>query len=164
MFSGDSLKRWPSAKRAAEGVSWVPDSCDIVLCCRGSAPQAGGYRWKFADPRPKIDSADVDELLSVDAKCVILKVNPKKKPSKSHDLYEGYKTANSLKEMLSKGGRRGDIAYDIAHGWITLLDPELARRFNVLIPDANQPGPKQPAGAGAPKKKGTAPPLSTAGP
>lgn len=31
--------------------------------------------------------------------------------------------------MLALGGRRGDISYDIAHGWIKFKDPELARRF-----------------------------------
>jgi len=49
----------------------------------------------------------------------IQKDNPKKAGTKSADLYDQYKGAGTVKEMLSLGGRRGDVSYDIAHGWIT---------------------------------------------
>lgn len=45
-------------------------------------------------------------------------------------LYEAYKKAGTLREMLALGGRRADISYDLGHGWITFEDPELARRFS----------------------------------
>ena len=49
----------------------------------------------------------------------IQKDNPKKAGTKSAELYDLYKFATTVKEMLALGGRRGDVAYDIAHGWIT---------------------------------------------
>jgi len=67
--------------------------------------------------------------IGCNAEIIIQKTNPKRKPSKSHDLYEQYKSATTVREMLALGGRRGDISYDIAHGWIKFKDPELNRRF-----------------------------------
>ena len=163
----EKLARWPSAKKASESLPSVADSADVIACCRGQQPQAGGYKWRFADPRPKVDAADIDErvarvaslgpaflpavpggrardvpvlvvtgppsrLITMDYAIEIQKDNPKKAGTKSADLYEAYKVATSIKEMLSLGGRRGDIAYDIGHGWITFPDPELARRFSGL--------------------------------
>ena len=85
--------------------------------------------WRFVESGTRIDANDVDELLSLNAEIIIQKTNPKRKPSKSHDLFEQYKFANNVKEMLSLGGRRGDVSYDIAHGWIKFKDPDLERRF-----------------------------------
>lgn len=37
-------------------------------------------------------------------------VNPKRAGTKSHNLYELYKKAKTVREMLSLGGRRADIS------------------------------------------------------
>lgn len=115
----EKIARWQSARKAAESLHSVGDPADIIACCRGQAPQAGGYKWRFADPRPKVDAADIDELIQMDYAIEIQKDNPKKAGTKSADLYDQYKGAGTVKEMLSLGGRRGDVSYDIAHGWIT---------------------------------------------
>jgi hypothetical protein len=47
---------------------------------------------------------------------------------RSHELYDKYKVARTVREMLALGGRRGDVAYDVSHGWITFVDPDIARR------------------------------------
>ncbi|KAJ8613412.1 hypothetical protein CTAYLR_002274 [Chrysophaeum taylorii] len=85
----------------------------IIACCRGMTPQAGGYGWRFAEARTKIDMADVDELLSVNATVMIQQANPKRPGTKSHALYEKYKKATTLREMLTLGGRRPDISWVI---------------------------------------------------
>mmetsp|Transcript_13333 Transcript_13333/g.45626 ORF Transcript_13333/g.45626 Transcript_13333/m.45626 type:complete len:279 (+) Transcript_13333:78-914(+) len=125
----EKIARWQSARKAAESLHSVGDPADIIACCRGQAPQAGGYKWRFADPRPKVDAADIDEMIQMDYAIEIQKDNPKKAGTKSADLYDQYKGAGTVKEMLSLGGRRGDVSYDIAHGWITFPDAELNRRF-----------------------------------
>ena len=58
-------------------------------------------------------------MIQMDYAIEIQKDNPKKAGTKSADLYDQYKGAGTVKEMLSLGGRRGDVSYDIAHGWIT---------------------------------------------
>jgi len=140
------IARWPSSKRASEKLTWILGPEDIVACCRGMTPQAGGYAWRFAEGgKHKIDAADVDELLGTNARITFQQDNPKRHGTKSHNLYETYKKAKTLKEMLSLGGRRADISYDLAHGWIQFDDPELARRFAVAkAAEAKQPDGKKP--------------------
>ena len=41
-----------------------------------------------------------------------------------------YKGAESIRDMLALGARRADIPYDISHGWVTLVDPTLQKRFS----------------------------------
>lgn len=63
--SRESVARFPTARKACEGLRWISGPEDIVACCRGMTPQAGGFAWRFAEAATKIDSADVDELLSM---------------------------------------------------------------------------------------------------
>jgi hypothetical protein len=42
--------------------------------------------------------------------------------------------------MLALGARRADIPYDISHGWVTLVDPTLQKRFSPP-PTAAAPDP-----------------------
>ena len=42
--------------------------------------------------------------------------------------------------MLALGGRRGDVSYDISHGWIEFEDPGLQLRFTGA-PAALAPAP-----------------------
>ena len=55
---------------------------------------------------------------------------PKKAGTKSALLYDQYKGAESIRDMLALGARRADIPYDISHGWVTLVDPTLQKRFS----------------------------------
>jgi len=60
----EAMSRWPTARRACEAFTWIPDPADIVACCRGQIPQAGGYKWRFTETGARVDANDVDELLS----------------------------------------------------------------------------------------------------
>ncbi|KAJ1447037.1 hypothetical protein M885DRAFT_544299 [Pelagophyceae sp. CCMP2097] len=125
------ITRFPNARKAAEGIAWLPDCADVVACCRGAVPEAAGYKWRWAEQRQKIDSADIDGLLAANVAIKIQFHNPKRPATKSHELYDKYKVARTVREMLALGGRRGDVAYDVSHGWITFVDPDIARRYAV---------------------------------
>ena len=134
--TGLEVGRFISAKRAVEALPTVSDPQEIISCCRRQAPQAGGYGWQFAAPRPKLDAADVQELIDGNYAILCQQRNPKKAGTKSALLYDQYKGAECVRDLLSLGARRADIPYDISHGWITLVDPEMQKRFS----------PKQGAG------------------
>ena len=101
---------------------------------------AGGYKWTFAAPRPKLDAADVQELIDGNYAIQIQQRNPKKAGTKSALLYDQYKGAENIRDMLALGARRADIPYDISHGWVTLVDPTLQKRFSPP-PTAAAPDP-----------------------
>lgn len=132
----EPMARFPTARRACEQLPWVPGPEDVVNCCRGFQPQAGGFKWRFAEPRGKLDGNDVNELLAGGAIIAFQQTNPKKAGTKSADLYDKYKSATTFREMLNLGGRRADISYDLTHGWIAFEDPEMARRFGCAVADS----------------------------
>ena len=37
-------------------------------------------------------------------------------------MYEGYKTARTIREIIKLGGRTADIQNDLQQGYVTLLD------------------------------------------
>ena len=45
--------------------------------------------------------------------------------------------------MLALGGRRGDVSYDISHGWVEFDDPGLQLRY-CGAPAAMAPLPEEP--------------------
>jgi len=46
--------------------------------------------------------------------------NPKRKPSKSFDRFDLYKTGMTVAEYIAAGGVAGDIMHDVNKGHITL--------------------------------------------
>jgi len=96
---------------------------------------------RYAEPAPQpAPQQSCRRLIRLDARIRIQRVNPKKPGTKSADLYDLYKGASSVREMLSLGGRRGDVSYDISHGWIEFEDPGLQLRFTGA-PAALAPAP-----------------------
>ena len=148
--TGAAIGRFANAKKAAEACPWIPEPADVVSCCRGVAPEAGGFKWRFAlEQRPRIEASDVTDILNENVAITIQAQNPKKPKTVSHDLYEKYKTAKTVREMLALGGRRADVSYDIAHGWITFDDDAVAKRYAVRTtvqpPDGGNAPPPAPA-------------------
>ena len=84
------------------------DPQEVLACCKGTVEQAGGYKWTFAAPRPKLDAADVQELIDGNYAIQIQQRNPKKAGTKSALLYDQYKGAESIRDMLALGARRAD--------------------------------------------------------
>jgi hypothetical protein len=48
-------------------------------------------------------------------------INPKQPKTKSHQLYEQYKSATNLDEFLDSGGRYADIPWDSFHGYLKVF-------------------------------------------
>ena len=61
----------------------------------------------------------------VNAKIAVLQVNPKLKDTHSFDLYEKYKAAKTINELLTLGSRRADVQHDMGRGFLTPLDKAL---------------------------------------
>ena len=138
--SGALIAQFVSARRAVDNVPSLNDPQEVLACCKGTVESAGGYKWTFAAPRPKLDAADVQELIDGNYAIQIQQRNPKKAGTKSALLYDQYKGAESIRDMLALGARRADIPYDISHGWVTLVDPTLQKRFSPP-PTAAAPDP-----------------------
>ena len=71
--------------------------------------------------------------------------NPKK--GKSAARYESYKRAATALEYVQLGGTKADLKYDIARGFVVVVEPNVAR-------DRDDPGATAPAPAtdvGAPE-------------
>ena len=128
--SGALIAQFVSARRAVDNVPSLTDPQEVLQCCKGAVESAGGYKWTFAAPRPKLDASDVQELIDGNYAIQIQQRNPKKAGTKSALLYDQYKGAESIRDMLALGARRADIPYDISHGWVTLVDPTLQKRFS----------------------------------
>ena len=47
--------------------------------------------------------------------------NPKR--GASGERFKKYMAATTAAEFLALGGTRADLKYDIARGWVTVLDP-----------------------------------------
>ena len=90
----------------------------------------------------------MQELIDGNYAIQIQQRNPKKAGTKSALLYDQYKGAeraapSSIRDMLATRRRHGraDIPYRrISHGWVTLVDPTLQKRFSPP-PTAAAPDP-----------------------
>ena len=86
-------------------------------------------------PRPRPGAAPpplsalLDHLITIDAPCAVDPRNPKLPGSRVHALYERYRSATTIKEMLRLGARRGDIFNDVARGYTSLTTPLHARQY-----------------------------------
>jgi len=69
-------------------------------------------------------STALDQLLDIRAPVLVLNRNPKQKGSKAYNLYENYKKATTIDEIIQLGGRRGDIFNDLNRGYCKLLKSE----------------------------------------
>ena len=77
-----------------------------------------------AKPTKKKASAtgeDVGSLVKRGARIAVVQKNPKR--GASGERFEKYMAATTADEFLELGGTRADLKYDIARGWVTVLDP-----------------------------------------
>jgi hypothetical protein len=65
----------------------------------------------------------VDRCLAANAVLTVQQRNPK--TGKSSVLYDQYKRAASVNQVLNLGGRKADIQNDLQRGYMVLQDPEL---------------------------------------
>ena len=89
--TGNLIAQFVSARRAVDNVPSLSDPQEVLQCCKGAVESAGGYKWTFAAPRPKLDASDVQELIDGNYAIQIQQRNPKKAGTKSALLYDQYK-------------------------------------------------------------------------
>ncbi len=118
-------------KLAAEmGCELPPDVEEKKPRKKSKKASDGGKR-----PRPRPGAAPpplsalLDHLITMDAPCSVDPRNPKLPGSRVHALYERYRSATTIKEMLRLGARRGDIFNDVARGYTSLTTPLHARQY-----------------------------------
>lgn len=84
--------------------------------------------FKFEGPLEggaKLPMAFIDHMLQRNARCALEQRNPKKEGTKSRVLYESYKAACTIGEIVELGGRKADIQFDLQRGYVTLLDDDM---------------------------------------
>ena len=86
--TGSLIAQFVSARRAVDNVPSLTDPQEVLQCCKGAVESAGGYKWTFAAPRPKLDASDVQELIDGNNAIQIQQRNPKKARTKSALLYD----------------------------------------------------------------------------
>ena len=64
---------------------------------------------------------DAKSLVARAARIAVVRKNPKR--GASGERFKKYMAATTAKEFLELGGTRADLKYDIARGWVTVLDP-----------------------------------------
>ena len=64
---------------------------------------------------------DAKSLVARAAPIAVVQKNPKR--GASGERFKKYMAATTAKEFLELGGTRADLKYDIARGWVTVLDP-----------------------------------------
>ena len=64
---------------------------------------------------------DAKSLVDRAAPIAVVQKNPKR--GASGERFKKYMAATTAKEFLELGGTRADLKYDIARGWVTVLDP-----------------------------------------
>ena len=64
---------------------------------------------------------DAKSLVDRAAPIAVVQKNPKR--GASGKRFDKYMAATTAKEFLELGGTRADLKYDIARGWVTVLDP-----------------------------------------
>jgi len=121
-------------KLAAEMGCELPPEMEEKKPRKKSASRKTSDGGKRPRPRPGAAppplSALLDHLINIDAPCSVDQRNPKLPGSRVHALYERYRSATTIKEMLRLGARRGDIFNDIARGYTSLTTPLHARQYS----------------------------------
>ena len=84
------------------------------------------HRWSSAaKPTAKKKASatgeDAKSLVARAAPVAVARKNPKR--GASGERFEKYMAATTAAEFLALGGTRADLKYDIARGWVTVLDP-----------------------------------------
>lgn len=97
----------------------------MVSAMHGAEPR----RRAPAEPRKrsdaKIPARLVLKLIQVNAAVEFVDSNPKRPGTKSHDLFNKYSQASTVNEILQHGGRKADVSFDLARGYVKLTDPTL---------------------------------------
>ena len=105
----------------------APADEEAELVCqprKKARPEKSPAKAPAAKPTKKKASAteeDAKSLVARAAPIAVVQKNPKR--GASGERFGKYMAATTAKEFLELGGTRADLKYDIARGWVTVLDP-----------------------------------------
>jgi hypothetical protein len=102
-----------------------PFNQNYQFLSRNSGENLGRNGTQPADRRGAFPGTDhtstLDRMIDANVPVTIQQANPKRGESQAR--YEKYKRARTMRELLDHGATRGDIRWDIDHGFIKLADP-----------------------------------------
>ena len=155
--SGALIAQFVSARRAVDNVPSLNDPQEVLACCKGTVGTSGRLQWTFAKaPRPKLDAADVQELIGRQLRDPDPAAKPEEGRHQVRCCTTSIKVRNLSRTCSRSGARRADIPYDISHGWVTLVDPTLQKRFSPP-PTAAAPDPRSKKAVEDDEEPGTTP-------
>ena len=105
----------------------APADEEAELVCqprKKARPEKSPAKAPASKPAKKKASAtgeDAKSLVARAAPIAVAQKNPKR--GASGERFGKYMAATTAKEFLALGGTRADLKYDIARGWVTVLDP-----------------------------------------
>ena len=105
----------------------APADEEAELVCqprKKARPEKAPAKAPAAKPTKKEASAtgeDAKSLVDRAAPIAVVQKNPKR--GASGKRFEKYMAATNANEFIQLGGTRADLKYDIARGWVTVLDP-----------------------------------------
>ena len=85
------------------------------------APAKAPASKPMAKKKASATGEDAKSLVDRAAPIAVVQKNPKR--GASGERFKKYMAATTAKEFLELGGTRADLKYDIARGWVTVLDP-----------------------------------------
>ena len=106
----------------------APADEEAELVCqprKKARPEKAAAKAPAAKPTAKKKASatgeDAKSLVDRAAPIAVVQKNPKR--GASGERFKKYMAATTAAEFLELGGTRADLKYDIARGWVTVLDP-----------------------------------------
>ena len=104
----------------------APADEEAELVCqprKKARPEKSPAKAPAAKPTKKASATEEDakSLVARTAPIAVVQKNPKR--GASGKRFEKYMAATNANEFIQLGGTRADLKYDIARGWVTVLDP-----------------------------------------
>ena len=109
--------------RAAPAPAAADEEAELVCQPRKKArpEKAPAAAKPTAKKKASATGEDAKSLVARAAPIAVVQKNPKR--GASGERFKKYMAATTAKEFLELGGTRADLKYDIARGWVTVLDP-----------------------------------------
>ena len=108
--------------RAAPAPAAADEEAELVCQPRKKArPEKAPAASKPTAKKASATGEDAKSLVARAAPIAVAQKNPKR--GASGERFGKYMAATTAKEFLELGGTRADLKYDIARGWVTVLDP-----------------------------------------
>jgi len=102
----------------------APADEEAELVCqprKKARPEKAPAASKPTKKKASVTGEDAKSLVDRAAPIAVVQKNPKR--GASGERFRQYMAATNAAEFIQLGGTRADLKYDIARGWVTVLDP-----------------------------------------